>query len=294
MKIIKTIKDMQQFRRHHQLETIGLVPTMGFLHEGHTSLMKKAVAENDLVVASIFVNPLQFGPKEDFATYPRDEKRDQEKAKANGVDVLFIPDTKEMYPEPMKVHLSIKERVTVLCGASRKGHFDGVITVLTKLFNIIQPETAYFGLKDAQQVAVVSSLIEDLNFPIRLSAEPTIREDDGLAKSSRNVHLSQAERKEAKHLYKALLHGLEQYIKQSLTRDELITSVRQYLITHTNSEIDYVDFLSYPDLKHVTAQSELMILAVAVKYKQARLIDNIIFNRSGDIIETIKFNELKS
>jgi len=289
MKVIRTIKEMQQIRRDERLKTIGFVPTMGYLHEGHTSLMKKATAENDLVVASIFVNPLQFGPSEDFETYPRDEQRDQQIAKENGVDILFLPNVQEMYPDELKVNLSIKERANVLCGATRDGHFDGVITVLTKLFNIVQPEVAYFGLKDAQQVAVVAALINDVNFPIVLSAEPTIREADGLAKSSRNVYLSTDERAEAKHLYKALLHGLNIFINEQQDNDTLIQSVRKYLSKYTSGVIDYVDFLSYPELKPVTNKSERMILAIAVKYKQARLIDNVIFNRSGDIIETIKF-----
>lgn len=289
MKVIRTIKEMQQLRRDERRKSIGFVPTMGYLHEGHTSLMNKATIENDLVVASIFVNPLQFGPSEDFETYPRDEQRDQQIAKENGVDILFLPDIKEMYPGQMKVKLSIEDRAKVLCGAARDGHFNGVITVLTKLFNIVQPETTYFGLKDAQQVAVVAALIEDANFPITLSAEPTIRETDGLAKSSRNVYLSSDERAEAQYLYKALLHGLNLFNNEQAMSDTIIHSVKKYLSNHTNGMIDYVDFLSYPELKPVTNSSEQMILAIAVKYGQARLIDNIIFNRSGEIIDTLKF-----
>lgn len=196
-----------------------------------------------------------------------------------------------MYPEPMKVKLSIEERTDVLCGASRKGHFDGVITVLTKLFNIVQPTTTYFGLKDAQQVAVVASLLEELNFPIRLSAEPTIREADGLAKSSRNVYLSANEREEAKNLYKALCHGLGKYKNESSTVEEVIASVHQYLTTYTSGKVEYVDFLSYPELNYPTEVDEFRILAIAVKYKHARLIDNIIFDRAGNVIDAIMFNE---
>src|SRR5690625_804525 len=206
MKVVRTIKEMHKLRQSELIKTVGFVPTMGYLHEGHTSLMNKATTENDLVVASIFVNPLQFGPSEDFETYPRDEQRDQQIAKENGVDILFLPDIKEMYHVQIKVKLLFEYRAMVLCGAARDGHCNGVITVLTKLFNIVQPETTYFGLKDAQQVAVVAALIEDANFPITLSAEPTIRETDGLAKSSRNVYLSSDERAEAQYLYKALLH----------------------------------------------------------------------------------------
>lgn len=289
MKVVRTIKEMRKLRKNKSIKTVGFVPTMGYLHEGHTSLMNKAAVENDLVVASIFVNPLQFGPNEDYETYPRDELRDQRIAKENGVDILFLPDATEIYPQPMNVQLSITNRTNVLCGAKRNGHFDGVITVLTKLFNIVQPTTAYFGLKDAQQVAVVASLIDDLNIPVTLAGEATVREANGLAKSSRNVYLSSTERTEATKLYDALLHGLNLFNKGHELNENLTSSVTRFLHEQMSGSIDYVNVLSYPDLEPVTENSEWIILAVAVNFEYARLIDNIIFNRSGKIINTIKF-----
>lgn len=206
MIVVTTIKEMQQkmIEYRKQGKTIGFVPTMGYLHEGHVTLLKEARKENDIVVLSVFVNPLQFGPNEDFDRYPRDIVRDEQIAKDAGVDVLFYPAVAEMYPRPLSVQVVVKERVDVLCGKSRPGHFDGVATVLTKLFHIVMPTRAYFGMKDAQQVAVVDGLIRDFHFPIELVAVPTVREADGLAKSSRNVYLSEEERKEAPALYAAL------------------------------------------------------------------------------------------
>ncbi|MCL6588307.1 MAG: pantoate--beta-alanine ligase, partial [Anoxybacillus sp.] len=206
MKMITTIAEMQQTMQTYRMQgkTIGFVPTMGYLHEGHVALMEAARKENDIVVLSIFVNPLQFGPNEDFDRYPRDIARDEKIAKEAGVDVLFYPSVAEMYPHPLRVKVVVTERVDVLCGKSRPGHFDGVATVLTKLFHIVMPTRAYFGMKDAQQVAVVDGLIRDFHFPIELVPVPTVREADGLAKSSRNVYLSEKERKEAPALSAAL------------------------------------------------------------------------------------------
>ncbi len=185
MIVTTKIQDMQTMMQQYRLEgkTIGFVPTMGYLHEGHIALLKKAREENDIVALSVFVNPLQFGPNEDFARYPRDIERDERIAKENGVDVFFCPSVEEMYPHPLSVQVTVKERVDVLCGKSRPGHFDGVATVLTKLFHIVMPTRAYFGMKDAQQVAVVDGLIRDFHFPIELVAVPTVREEDGLAKA---------------------------------------------------------------------------------------------------------------
>src|SRR5690625_3136158 len=206
MQVIKTPKKMQKHMLNiiKQNKQVGFVPTMRYFHEGHTSLMDQAKEDNDLVVTSIFVNPLQFGPNEDFEKYPRDAERDLDLAKQHGVDILFIPTIKDMYPDEMSISMNINKRVNVLCGRSRPGHFNGVVVVLAKLFNIILPDKVYFGMKDAQQVAVVKSLIDDYNFPIDLMGMPTIRETSGLAKSSRNVYLNHAEKKEALWLYKAL------------------------------------------------------------------------------------------
>ena len=196
MKVVNTITELQELIKHEksQHHSIGLVPTMGFLHEGHRALLKRARQENEMIVLSVFVNPLQFGPNEDLANYPRDFDRDQKVAEEVGVDILFHPSVQEMYPNELSVTMQVHKRTNVLCGKSRPGHFDGVVTVLTKLFHLVQPNKVYFGKKDAQQVAVVDSLVNDLNFPLQIVAVDTVREHDGLAKSSRNVYLTEEER----------------------------------------------------------------------------------------------------
>lgn len=288
MKIIRSIDDLQSELSGLHDRTIGYVPTMGFFHEGHLSLMNAAKAETDVVVASLFVNPLQFGPNEDFEQYPRDEAKDLKLAKANGVDLLFAPDVRTMYPHRASITMQVGARTNVLCGRSRPGHFDGVVTVLSKFFNIIQPNKVYFGMKDAQQVAVVDSLISDLNFPIDLIGLPTIREESGLAKSSRNVRLSEEELLEAQWLYQALVNGQQLVINGVKDSNKIISEVTQTIDEHTNGKIDYVELLSYPALQKVTTVDEQVILAVAVNFKQARLIDNLIFDKNGQIIERLK------
>lgn len=287
MKIIRTIKEMKELLKTNQGETIGFVPTMGYLHEGHLSLVREAEKENDIVVMSIFVNPLQFGPNEDFDRYPRDEERDAQLAKETGVDILFIPDVKEMYPEKMGVKMSIQKGTDVLCGKSRPGHFDGVITVLTKLFHIVEPTKAYFGLKDAQQFAVVNTLVKELNFPLQLIGLPTVREADGLAKSSRNVNLSPKERKEATSIYSSLKIGQKIIVDGIKNTDTIIKEVKNFLQNSTNGTIDYVELLSFPSLEKITHVNETVILAVAVQYERARLIDNIILDSNGQQIDRI-------
>ena len=207
MEVIYTIDELTNKINQHQHQTIGFVPTMGYLHEGHISLAETARKEMDITVMSIFVNPLQFGPDEDFDRYPRDEKADRLKAEKAGIDILFIPFVQEMYPQEMTIQMSITRGAEVLCGKTRLGHFDGVATVLTKLFHLIRPDKAYFGLKDAQQFAIVHNLIKEFNFQTVLVGLPTVRETDGLAKSSRNVYLTEIERKEAVKLYQSLKAG---------------------------------------------------------------------------------------
>lgn len=279
MKIITTIKEMQaeMLSLRSSQKSIGFVPTMGYLHEGHVSLMQKAKLENDTVVLSIFVNPLQFGPKEDLATYPRDFERDQQIAINQGVDFLFYPTPEEMYPYPLSSVVSVKERTNVLCGKSRPGHFDGVATVVSKLFNIVMPHRAYFGMKDAQQVAVIDGLIRDLNFPITLVPVQTVREEDGLAKSSRNVYLSPAEREEATTLYKSLKQA-ETMIVENRETDPLkiINTIQSKIEKETSGTIDYIEIYSYPELAPITKLSGQIIIALAVKFSKARLIDNMI------------------
>jgi pantoate--beta-alanine ligase len=281
MKIITSSKEIQQFMLAERKagKTIGFVPTMGYLHEGHLTLAEQARKDCDIVVMSIFVNPLQFGPNEDYERYPRDIERDQQLAKEVGVDYLFIPSVQEMYPYEASVQMTVTKRVNVLCGRSREGHFDGVVTVLTKLFHLIFPHKAYFGLKDAQQVAVVDGLVKDFFFPIEIVPIPTVREEDGLAKSSRNVNLTAQERKEAPALYQSLLKA-KKLIEQGETRPEIIINVvRNYLSSQTSGEIDYVELYSYPSLEPIDVIEGTVIIAIAVRFSKARLIDNIILHR---------------
>ncbi|PXW91743.1 pantoate--beta-alanine ligase [Streptohalobacillus salinus] len=279
MEIINSITQMREKVKHHQIlgQTVGFVPTMGYLHEGHASLLAAAKKEADIVVLSVFVNPLQFGENEDLDNYPRDEKRDQTIAQKNGVDYLFMPAIDRMYPTEMGIHLSINQRVGVLCDRTRPGHFQGVITVLTKLFNIVEPTFTYFGMKDAQQVAVVDLLIQQLNFNIQLRMIPTVREADGLAKSSRNVNLSEAERKQAPLIYQSLKHA-ETAIINGEADAEKVTAAVATKIKAAGGTIDYIEVLTYPELLPITTINQTVIVAVAIKYQRARLIDNVIVN----------------
>ncbi|MCD4839310.1 pantoate--beta-alanine ligase [Neobacillus sedimentimangrovi] len=280
MKVITTIKEMQEeiLKIKSQGKSIGFVPTMGFLHEGHLTLIQNARKENDIVALSIFVNPLQFGPKEDFSTYPRDFERDRTLAEAEQVDYLFYPSVEEMYPSEPSVKVVVRDRTDVLCGKSRPGHFDGVATVLTKLFHIIMPTRAYFGKKDAQQVAVVEGLISDFNFPIELKAIDIVREKDGLAKSSRNVNLLPEERKQATVLYKSLITA-KQAIENGERNPSVVTEIIKEMIhRECTGEIDYVDIFSYPELKPLEKLDGRIIIAIAVKFTKVRLIDNLIMD----------------
>lgn len=286
MKIIRSVQTMMKEVANVN-KKIGFVPTMGFLHDGHLSLVKEAKQENDIVVMSIFVNPLQFGPNEDFEQYPRDEQQDAEVAEQHGVDILFLPTVDDMYPNEMGIKMTINQGTDVLCGRSRPGHFDGVITVLTKLFHIVQPNNAYFGLKDAQQFAVVNTLVTQLDFPVQLVGLPTVREGDGLAKSSRNVYLSEIERKEATSLYLGLKLGQKLIVDGIKNPATIITEVKKFISNNTSGKIDYIELLSFPKLKSITTINQQVILAVAVKFSNARLIDNIILNEEGSFIDRI-------
>ncbi|MBV5122490.1 pantoate--beta-alanine ligase [Bacillus halotolerans] len=279
MKQITDISQLKEIITQYQSEgkTIGFVPTMGFLHEGHLTLADKARQENDAVVMSIFVNPTQFGPGEDFEAYPRDLERDAALAENAGVDILFTPDASDMYPGEKNVTIHVERRTEVLCGRSRKGHFDGVAIVLTKLFNLVKPTRAYFGLKDAQQVAVVDGLISDFFMDIELVAVDTVREEDGLAKSSRNVYLTAEERREAPKLYQALQTSAE-LIRAGERNPEAVINAAKDIIETTSGRIDYVELYSYPELEPVNKLEGKIILAVAVAFSKARLIDNIIID----------------
>ncbi|MFD0694793.1 pantoate--beta-alanine ligase [Paenibacillus sp. GCM10027628] len=284
MEVIQSIADLRarirSYRRKND-QSVGFVPTMGFLHEGHASLIRKAREQSGLVVLSIFVNPLQFGPNEDFERYPRNAERDLQVAEAAGVDIVFMPDVKEMYPGPMRTNVSVTGLTSRLCGASRPGHFDGVATVVSKLFNIVQPDQAFFGLKDAQQVAVIQQMVNDLNMPVEIIPCPTLRESDGLAMSSRNVYLSDEERKQALVLSQALQKAKD-YVQANanFTAVELNRLVNEHIATAPLAKIDYVEVLEYPTLEPFESSylSDLssIIIALAVKFGNTRLIDNLI------------------
>lgn len=264
---------------------IGFVPTMGYLHDGHASLMRKAREENDTVVLSIFVNPMQFGPNEDLDKYPRDEARDLALAKACKVDIVFLPTPEVMYPEQPYTKVIVNEITTRLCGASRPGHFDGVGLVVSKLFNLVQPHSAYFGMKDAQQVAVIAQMVDDLDFPVNIVPCPIIREPDGLALSSRNVYLSAAERAQATVLYKALAQLEKELVEnKNVKAGQLKKQLIETIEGEPLAEIDYVEIVSYPLLTPLPENiaisehdKQKVLVALAVKFGQTRLIDNALF-----------------
>jgi pantoate--beta-alanine ligase len=286
VKLIRNVKEMQELALHLKKEnkSIAFVPTMGYLHEGHQTLLRKGRKENDILVLSIFVNPLQFGPNEDLDRYPRDEVHDMKVAEQEQVDIVFIPSVQEMYPKASSILLQVTERTNVLCGRSREGHFEGVVTVLTKLFHLVMPDRVYMGLKDAQQVAVVEGLINDLNFPLDLVPVPTVRESDGLARSSRNVYLSNEEREKAKYIYAALKHGMELVNKGEKEKEKIVNEVIQFINSRTRGKIDYVELLTFPTLESVDQVDQTVILATAVKFERARLIDNVIFDQTGELV----------
>ncbi|RUT47618.1 pantoate--beta-alanine ligase [Paenibacillus anaericanus] len=276
--------------RSGQHLSVGLVPTMGFLHEGHASLMKRARMENDLVVLSIFVNPIQFGPNEDFETYPRDAEKDLALAKQEGVDVVFLPSVEEMYPRPTKTTISVKELTAKLCGASRPGHFDGVTTVVGKLLHIVSPNHAYFGQKDAQQVAVISQMVGDLNMDVQIIPCPIVREHDGLALSSRNVYLSPEDRKAALVLSRSLQQARSKAEEsEHVTVGELRQEIQQMIQSEPLAQIDYVEFTQFPgmipldDITSLKDSEEDVLIALAVRFGKTRLIDNIILTKKGVI-----------
>lgn len=258
--------------------SIGFVPTMGFLHDGHLRLVKESVANNDITIMSIFVNPLQFGPGEDFEAYPRDVERDKKLAMEAGVDILFLPERDDMYPRDLSIDVKAVSRTDVLCGKTRPGHFDGVATVLIKLFNITMPDNVYFGQKDAQQVAVVEALIQDLDIPVELVPVPTVREQDGLARSSRNVYLNEEERAQAPHLYKSLKLAETAMMNGEYNTTKLVEIIKNHINENTNGIIDYVEILKYPELQSINQIEGKIIIAIAVKFSRARLIDNMIIN----------------
>lgn len=275
MQIIKKIEKMQKIADELRGENkiIGFVPTMGYLHKGHLNLVKLAKEKSDIVVMSIYVNPTQFGPNEDFSKYPRNFERDEKLAKEKGVDIIFYPES--MYNNNL-TFVNVENITKILCGASRPIHFRGVATIVTKLFNIVKPHYAAFGQKDAQQAAVIQKMIDDLNFDIQLILSPIIREDDGLAVSSRNVNLTKENRKNAAGLYKSLCYIQEQIDKGDTDLKKMIKQARKMVDKIPNAKIDYYSAVSYPELKPVDKFNQKILVALAVYFGNVRLIDNVI------------------
>lgn len=278
MEIITTIENIRSIVNHWKDKgySIGFVPTMGYLHDGHAALIDQARKDNDKVIVSIFVNPTQFGENEDLNSYPRDINRDKSLCEAHKADIIFSPTSDEMYHD-RKAFVNIVELSDTLCGISRPIHFKGVCTVVTKLFNIIQPTNAYFGEKDAQQLAIIRKMVYDLNFPVNIIGVPIVRESDGLAKSSRNTYLSKEERKAATILYKAIQMG-KQTIKRGASADSIINTMTEIINTEPLAKIDYVSVVDANTMQPVHAITSPVLVSMAVYIGSTRLIDNFSFD----------------
>ena len=278
MKIINSIVHMQALAIAPEREgrRIAFVPTMGYLHEGHASLLREGRNRGDVLVLSIFVNPIQFGKNEDLDRYPRDMERDCALAEACGVDIVFMPTAAEMYPAGFQTGVTVRDISLPLCGASRPGHFDGVATVVAKLFNIVRPDTALFGCKDYQQLAVIRQMAADLNMPVEIVGMPIVREADGLAMSSRNAYLSPLERQSALCLIRAIRRARELFTTGERSIAVLLKETRAVLEQEAAAAIDYVEFRDGATLQEREEADDSTLLALAVKIGQTRLIDNTV------------------
>jgi pantoate--beta-alanine ligase len=274
MQVVGLISEIRTLRQQRS-GTVGFVPTMGYLHRGHLALVKQARIENSSVIVSIYVNPIQFGPKEDFSTYPRDLSNDLELLREEGTDIVFVPSDNEMYPPGFSSWVDVEKVAETLEGASRPGHFRGVATVVAKLFNIVQPTRAYFGQKDAQQVVVIKRMVTDLNLGIDIVVVPTVREEDGLAMSSRNIYLSPAERKTATILFKALT--LARHLRQSGENDadKLRGQMTSLIRKEPLAQIDYVSIADTKTLEELNLIDRPALVSLAVLIGKTRLIDNM-------------------
>lgn len=279
MKTVKTVEEVREYIKDWRKEglSIGFVPTMGYLHEGHLSLINRA-SENDRVVVSIFVNPMQFGPKEDLASYPRDLESDSKLCEENGVDLIFIPEADEMYESDFCSYVDMSLLTEELCGLSRPVHFRGVCTVVSKLFNIVTPDRAYFGEKDAQQLAIIKRMVRDLNFDIKICGCPIIREKDGLAMSSRNTYLTEEERKAALVLSRSIELGKRLLAEGEKDAIALVRVMKEYIEKEPLARIDYLKAVDAESLKLVEKVDKAILLAMAVFIGKTRLIDNFIFD----------------
>lgn len=281
MNIVHTVEDVRGQVKEWRAAglSVGLVPTMGYLHEGHKSLIDRAVKDNDRVVVSVFVNPMQFGPAEDLASYPRDLNRDAALCEAAGADLIFHPEPENMYSDDFSSFIDMNTLTKGLCGKSRPVHFRGVCTVVGKLFNIVQPDKAYFGQKDAQQLAVIRHMVNDLNFNLEIVGCPIIREADGLAKSSRNTYLSPEERQAALILSRSLERGRELIEAGERNAETIKQAVTELIQTEPLARIDYVELVDWNTLEPVEQITGPVLNAIAVYIGKTRLIDNHIYER---------------
>lgn len=280
MKIVSTIQEVREQVKEWKKEgcTIGFVPTMGYLHEGHASLMDRA-RENDKVVVSIFVNPMQFGPNEDLDSYPRDLEHDAEICREHGVDLIFHPTPEEMYGDNFYTYVDMDVLTQELCGLSRPAHFRGVCTVVTKLFNIVTPDHAYFGQKDAQQLAIIKRMVKDLNMPLEIHGCPIVREEDGLAKSSRNTYLSPEERKAALVLSRSIILGKNMVEEGECDCGKIISAMTEEIQKEPLAKIDYIKMVDLDTMQQITAIEHGVLAAMAVYIGKTRLIDNFIVEK---------------
>ncbi len=274
MKIVNSVDEMKEIAKGYSSKKVGFVPTMGFLHEGHLSLVRKAKKDNDVVVVSIFVNPTQFGPNEDLDAYPRDLERDCSLLEKEKVDYVFVPQVDEMYPKDFSTSVHVSKLIDHLCGYYRPGHFDGVVLVVNKLFNIVKPTKAYFGQKDAQQFRVLKRMVRDLNMDVQMVEMPIVREKDGLAMSSRNVYLSPQERKDALALHEALQYAVSQIKKGRKDAHKIRLESINIMRMHPHVRVQYFEIVDEETLQPVTEINSKVIIATAAYVGKARLIDN--------------------
>lgn len=280
IEIIKSLKEMTDWSNRHRQngQTISFVPTMGFLHEGHLSLMKEGKRSGDKLIISIFVNPTQFGPGEDFDSYPSDLDSDLKLAEAIGVDVAFTPNKADFYPQGFDTFIDQEKLPNHLCGLTRSGHFQGVMTIVTKLFHVVNPDIAIFGEKDFQQLAIIRRMVKDLNFNIRIIGHPIVREADGLAMSSRNSKLTPAQRITGHCLISALRKAQNSIKNKDTNAAEIIHNTEKFIYSHPDTEIDYIKICDPDTLDDVAEIDRPVVMAMAVKIGTTRLIDNMILN----------------